>query len=147
MTYFLVFIFKIIEDALATLRLIVISNGRKLLGSILQFICTIIWIILTGSVLIDFMDDFGKVIAFSIGSFFGSYLGCFIEEKIALGTNSFIIKYNSNLKKLLNDYNYVFLSNDLIMITAPRRKAKDVIKIVKKCDRNSFIISEKIKIY
>ena len=147
MTYFLVFIFKIIEDALATLRLIVISNGRKLLGSILQFICTIIWIILTGSVLIDFMDDFGKVIAFSIGSFFGSYLGCLIEEKIALGTNSFIIKYNSNLKKLLNDYNYVFLSNDLIMITAPRRKAKDVIKIVKKCDRNSFIISEKIKIY
>lgn len=147
MTYFLVFIFKIIEDALATLRLIVISNGRKLLGSILQFICTIIWIVLTGSVLIDFMDDFGKVIAFSIGSFFGSYLGCLIEEKIALGTNSFIIKYNSNLKKLLNDYNYVFLSNDLIMITAPRRKAKDVIKIVKKCDRNSFIISEKIKIY
>ena len=147
MTYFLVFIFKIIEDALATLRLIVISNGRKLLGSILQFICTIIWIVLTGSVLIDFMDDFGKVIAFSIGSFFGSYLGCLIEEKIALGTNSFIIKYNSNLKKLLNDYNYVFLSNDLIMVTAPRRKAKDVIKIVKKCDRNSFIISEKIKIY
>ena len=147
MTYFLVFIFKIIEDALATLRLIVISNGRKLLGSILQFICTIIWIVLTGSVLIDFMDDFGKVIAFSIGSFFGSYLGCLIEEKIALGTNSFIIKYNSNMEKLLNDYNYVFLSNDLIMITAPRRKAKDVIKIVKKCDKNSFIISEKIKIY
>lgn len=147
MVYFLVFIFKIIEDALATLRLIVVSNGRKLLGSILQFVCTIIWILLTGSVLIDFMKDFGKVIAFSIGSFFGSYLGFLIEEKIALGTNSFIIKYNSNMKRLLNDYNYLFLSNDLLMITAPRRRVKDVIKIVKGYDKNAFIISEKINIF
>ena len=147
MVYFLVFIFKIIEDALATLRLIVVSNGRKLLGSILQFVCTIIWILLTGSVLIDFMKDFGKVIAFSIGSFFGSYLGFLIEEKIALGTNSFIIKYNSNMKRLLNNYNYLFLSNDLLMITAPRRRVKDVIKIVKGYDKNAFIICEKIKIF
>ena len=147
MVYFFVFIFKIIEDALATMRLIVVSNGRKLLGSILQFICTIIWIILTGSVLIDFMNDFGKVIAFSIGSFFGSYLGCLIEERIALGTNSFIIKYNSNLKGLLNDYSHIFLSNDLIMITAPRRKTKNIIRLVKKYDVNASIISEKVKIF
>lgn len=146
MVYFLVFVFKILEDALATMRLIVVSNGRKLLGSILQFICTIIWIILTGSVLIDFMNDFGKVIAFSIGSFFGSYLGCLIEEKIALGTNCYIIRYNNKLKELLNDYNYIFLSNDLIMITAPRRMANEIISKVKDCDVNASIISEKVKI-
>lgn len=146
MVYFLVFVFKIIEDALATMRLIVVSNGRKLLGSILQFICTIIWIILTGSVLIDFMNDFGKVIAFSIGSFFGSYLGCLIEEKIALGTNCYIIRYNNKMKELLNDYNYIFLSNDLIMITAPRRMANEIISKVKDCDVNASIISEKVKI-
>lgn len=146
MVYFLVFVFKILEDALATMRLIVVSNGRKLLGSILQFICTIIWIILTGSVLIDFMNDFGKVIAFSIGSFFGSYLGCLIEEKIALGTNCYIIRYNNKMKDLLNDYNYIFLSNDLIMITAPRRMANEIISKVKDCDVNASIISEKVKI-
>ena len=146
MVYFLVFVFKILEDALATMRLIVVSNGRKLLGSILQFICTIIWIILTGSVLIDFMNDFGKVIAFSIGSFFGSYLGCLIEEKIALGTNCYIIRYNNKMKELLNDYNYIFLSNDLIMITAPRRMANEIISKVKDCDVNASIISEKVKI-
>ena len=30
--------------------------------------------------------------------------------------------------KFLNDYNHVFLSDDLIMVTAPRRRTKDVIK-------------------
>ena len=147
MVYFFVFIFKIVEDSLATLRLIVISNGRKLLGSILQFICTIIWIVLTGSVLVDFMNDFGKVIAFSIGSFFGSYLGCLIEEKIALGTNCFIVKYNNGIRSLLNDYNYVFLSSDLLMITAPRKKASDIINTVKAIDKDAIIISEKIKFF
>lgn len=147
MVYFLIFIFKIIEDALATLRLIVVSNGRKLLGSILQFVCTIIWIILTGSVLIDFMNDLWKVIAFSLGSFFGSFFGCFIEEKIALGTNSFIIKYNNKFDRLLNDYNHVFLSDGLVMITAPRKRAKDVINMVKTYDKEAVIISEKIKVF
>ena len=147
MIYFLIFIFKILEDALAILRLIVISNGRKLLGSILQFICTVIWIILTGSVLIDFMNDFGKVIAFSVGSFFGSYLGFLIEEKIAFGTNSFIIEYNSKMDDFLKNYRYVFLSNNLIMLTAPRKRSSDIVKLVKKYDKDAFIISEKIKIF
>ena len=147
MSYFLIFLFKIVEDALATLRLIVVSNGRKILGSILQLICTIIWIILTGSVLIDFMNDFGKVISFSIGSFFGTYLGFFIEEKIGLGTNCFIIKYNNKMNTLLNDFNHVFLSDNLIMVTAPRKRSKEVIRLVKECDKNAVIISEKIKIF
>ena len=49
MVYLSIFIFKIIEDALATLRLIVVSNGKKVFGAILQFIVTLIWIILTGN--------------------------------------------------------------------------------------------------
>lgn len=147
MIYIGVFFFKIIEDTLATIRLIVVSNGKKIFGSILQFICTIIWILLTGSVLIDFMKDFGKVIAFSLGSFFGTYLGCLIEEKIALGTNSLIVKNNNKINKILNDYNHIFLSNNLIMITIPRKKTKNIIKQIKKIDKKSFIIIEKIKTY
>ena len=147
MIYLGIFIFKIIEDSLATLRLIVVSNGKKLLGSILQFICTIIWIILTGTVLINFMNDFNKVIAFSIGSFFGSYLGSFIEEKLALGTNSIIIKKNNYLNKILNNYNYIPLSNDFIMIIVPRKKTKKIIKTIKKNNQDATIIIQKIKTY
>lgn len=147
MIYLGIFTFKIIEDALATLRLIVISNGKKLFGSILQFICTIIWILLTGSILLDFTNDIGKIIAFSIGSFFGTLLGSYIEETIALGTNSFIIKNNKNLNNILNKYNYISLSKDYIMITVPRKKTKKLIKEIKKNNKNTVIISEKIKIY
>ena len=155
MVYFFVFIFKIIEDALATMRLIVVSNGRKLLGSILQFICTIIWVILTGSVLINFMEDFWKVVSFSLGALIGSYIGSFLEEKIALGTNGFIVKIkednSSFINRLkLNNYNVLKIRNDvenIIMITAPRKKTKEVVKIIKNVDKDATIISEKVKIF
>ena len=99
LTYLGIFVFKIIEDALTTLRLIVVSNGKKVFGCILQFIATIIWIVLTATVLIDFKNDFWKIVAFSLGALTGSYCGSVIEEKIALGTNSYIIKTN---KKFLH---------------------------------------------
>ena len=92
--YGAIFIFKIIEDALATLRIIVISKSKKKLGSILQFIVTLIWIILTGTVLMGLQKDILKAIAFAFGSLFGSYLGSVLEEKIALGTNAFLVEVN-----------------------------------------------------
>ena len=33
------------------------------------------------------------------------------------------------------------------MITAPRKNTNDIVKIIKSCDKNSIIISEKIKFY
>ena len=108
--YCAIFIFKIIEDALATLRLIVVSNGKKKLGAILQFVVTLIWIILTGTVLIGMQKDIFKAIAFAFGSLFGSYLGSVLEERIALGTNVFMVEISydkaNDLIELLEKENY-----------------------------------------
>ena len=147
MNYIYIFIFKIIEDSLATLRLILVSNGKKFLGAILQFIVTVIWIWLTGYVLIDFMKDMFKVCAFALGSLFGSYFGSLIEEKIALGTNCFIIKslyLNDIFEVLKNSYKCLPLS-DFLIVVAPRKNTIDVIKNVRNIDNNSYIICEKIK--
>lgn len=153
-TYLLVFIFKIIEDALATLRLIVVSNGKKKLGAFLQFIVTLIWIILTGTVLYNLQKDIFKAIAFALGSFFGSYFGSLLEEKIALGTNIFIVEVsNDNAKKIiknLNRYNILKILNDtttLLIITCLRKENKKIIFTIKNIDKNAFILSEKVKIF
>lgn len=150
--YLGIFIFKIIEDALATLRLIVVSNGKKGFGAILQFICTVIWIILTGNVLINFMKDIYKIISFSLGSLVGSYLGNIIEEKIALGTNNLIIKIKDSLisslifKLKYQNINFIKIENILI-ITTSRKKTPHIIKIIKSIDNNAIIISEKVKVF
>lgn len=153
--YLGIFLFKIIEDALATLRLIVVSNGKKVFGAVLQFITTIIWVILAGTVLINFMQDFWKVVAFSLGALVGSYVGSLIEEKIALGTNLFMIKVkeekvSSLINKLKsNNINVCKVrsnNGNIVIVGAPRKKAKSIIKLVDSIDKDNIILSEKIKI-
>lgn len=154
--YGAIFIFKIIEDALATLRIIVISNGKKKLGSILQFIVTLIWIILTGTVLMGLQKDILKAIAFAFGSLFGSYLGSVLEEKIALGTNAFLVEVNldSSLNLIQNLKNNGFqvsrLKSDndgkvMLMITGARKKTRLIVKIIRDIDKEAFILSGKVK--
>ena len=149
MIYFSIFIFKIIEDALATLRLIVVSNGKKALGAFLQFICTIIWVLLTGSVLVNFTSDYFKIIAFALGSFIGSYMGSLLEEKLAIGTNSYVIKskdINSLLKCFSKKFTVLNFDN-YIMVIAPRRMQKSILNFVKSVDEKALIICEKVKFF
>lgn len=86
-TYLIIFIFKIVENSLSTLRIIVVANNKKLLGAILQGIISLIWIFSTGLVVINIQKDPLKIIAFTSGSIIGSYIGSIIEEKIENKTN------------------------------------------------------------
>ena len=155
--YIAIFVFKVIEDALATLRLIIVSNGKKKLGAILQFVVTLIWIILTGTVLMGLQKDIFKAISFAFGALFGSYLGSILEEKIALGTNVFMVEINSDLankliKILISEkfqISKIKSGNDgkvILMITGARRQTNKVVSIIKKIDDEAIILCEKVKI-
>lgn len=148
-TYLSIFLFKIIEDSLATLRLIVVSSGKKVFGAVLQFICTVIWVLLAGTVLVNFTQDYFKIIAFSLGALIGSYVGSFLEEKLAFGVNGYIIKSkeNSSLLKYFNDLYPILILNDAFMVIVSRRKEKEVIDFVKKTDKSALIICERVKIF
>lgn len=78
--YILILTFKIIENTLSTLRIIVVADRKKLLGAILQGTVSLIWVISTSLVVIDIKDPI-KIITFTLGAVIGSYLGSTIEEK------------------------------------------------------------------
>lgn len=147
-----IFIFKIIEEALRTLRIIVVSNGKKKLGAILQFFITIIWIIVTGTVIVNINENIYKIFFYAFGSLIGSYIGSVLEEKIALGTNIIIVKTDTvianKITKHLSNYKITKIKDNnqtLLMIVCPRKKTKKIINLIKKYDNNCNIIVEKIK--
>lgn len=147
MIYIGIFISKILENTLSTLRIIVVSNGKKKLGAILQGLVALIWIFVTGVVIIDINKDIVKIIFFVIGSIAGSYLGSLLEEKIALGTNLVIIKSSKldELKYVFKNYNLIIKNNYLLFISQ-RKNTKDIVNKASSIDNNSKIILEKIKI-
>ena len=81
MIYIIIFIFKLIENTLSTIRIIVINQGKKILGAILQGIVTLVWAISAGLTIIDFKKDYLKIFVFCLRAFIGSLLGSYIEEK------------------------------------------------------------------
>ncbi len=152
-----IFICKIIEDALSTLRIIVVANGKKTVGAVLQFIIALIWVIVTGTVIINVQEDPWKILFFALGSLAGSYIGSYIEEKIALGTNVFMVETDEAIAKELikkikrsklkvNSVKGSKEGKSLLMITSPRKKTNEVIEIIRSLDEKAIIISEKVKV-
>lgn len=149
--YILIFISKVIELSLSTLRLILVANGKKLLGSILQFIVAITWILVTGIVVSDIKSDPLKIVFFALGSLVGSLVGSIIEEKIGLG--DILINYiteNKNIENIIRKNGYKTITtkiNDkyIILFIIKRKNKKNIIDLLKKLDKDSLIYSEKIK--
>ena len=152
--YLAIFFSKIIENAVGTLRLIVVANGKKKLGALLQGVVALVWIFGTGIVIVDINKDIFKIVIFVIGSIVGSYLGSVIEEKIALGSNMLICvtkeNYEKTIKEKLNNYQITTIceknNNYSVLLNLLKRKEiSKISKILRRIDKDIIIISEKAK--
>lgn len=154
--YFLIFISKVFENALATLRLIVVANGKKLVGAFLQFGVALVWVLVTGVVVVNVQKDPLKIVFFALGSFAGSYIGSLLEEKIALGTNLLTVIIDKQYGKVITDHlrdeGFAVTSLEavgknsgkyVLMIVNKRKKREEIISIIKKEDNHAMIVSEK----
>ena len=142
MVYLFIFICKILENSIATLRLIIVSNGKKLEGAILNFILSFIWIISTSLVVLN--NNIYKVLIFAIGSLIGSYIGSILEEKIALGNNMLFV-VSKKYKKIKNIENTYLINKDILMIMVKRKNRKNVVDKILNIDNKAIIISESAK--
>ena len=153
--YIIIFLSKVVENMLATLRIIVIANGKKLLGAILQGLVALVWVCITGVVVTNILENPFKIIAFALGSMVGSYLGGVLEEKIAIGKKLLLIIINNNseekIVKKIRENNFAVTStigkgkdnNKAILFSMiPRKQIKNIIKIIKSIDTDALIISQ-----
>ena len=85
MLYFLVFLAKLCEVSLATMRMVLVNRGEKLKGAMIGFFEVMIWAILASNVLKDLMDDPFKLIVYCLAFSCGNYLGVTLESKLAIG--------------------------------------------------------------
>lgn len=153
MSYILIFLAKTLENVLATIRIIFISNHKKLIGAILNGFIALIWIYSTVSVLRNFTQQPLKIVAYTLGCLVGSYLGCFIEEKLALGDNMLtcITEENSRITDKLRELGYMVTTIDgygindqkkILLIMIPRKKKFRLSRLIKLIDKNATVISE-----
>lgn len=88
MVYLIIFLAKIVEVTLATLRIVFISKGQRNIGSFVAIFEITIWSILAGTVVVGITEDPYKMVAYVAGFAIGCYFGSWLEERIALGTTN-----------------------------------------------------------
>lgn len=147
--YLIIFILKIIENSLATLRLILVSNGKKWLGAFLLFTTSIIWIISSHIAIIDI--SISMVLIFSVGSLLGSYIGSILEEKMAIGNNMLICITQKQMSEILRQNGYIITKvegygkdskKEVLFVILKRNQNKDLISLIRSLDQEAIIVSE-----
>lgn len=85
MVYFCIFVGKMLEVALCTLRMVLINRGERLIGAVIALIEITLWLIIAGNVLSNYQSDPWKMVAYALAYSIGNYIGSWLEERLAFG--------------------------------------------------------------
>lgn len=82
--YLFIFGARILDVSMSTIRMLMVVQGRKKYAAIIGFFEVTIYIVALGKV-VNGLSNPGNLLAYALGFASGNYIGCYIEEKIALG--------------------------------------------------------------
>ena len=99
---FLIFLSRIGDVTLGTLRHVFISKGYKKIVPILGFFEVLIWIIVVAQVM-KHLDNWACYFGWAFGFATGTYIGLMIEERLALGLQIIRIITNQDCTKLIEE--------------------------------------------
>ncbi|WP_082023997.1 DUF2179 domain-containing protein [Clostridium polynesiense] len=159
--YLLIFIAKIIEVSLMTLRTVLITRGEKVYGAVIGVFEVAIWLVLVSSVLVGIQEDPIRMVVYALGFGVGNLLGSTLEEKLALGlvTINIIVADQDALKiaQILRERNLGVTTIEadgfkehkkILMAHVKRKRKNEIIKLIENSGINSVIsISDTKTVY
>lgn len=80
----LIFLARICDVSIGTLRIIFVSKGKRNIAPILGFFEVLIWITAISKIMQN-LDNYVNYIAYAAGFATGNFVGMIIEEKLAMG--------------------------------------------------------------
>jgi len=152
----LIFLARVIDVSLGTLRIIFVSKGRKYIAPVLGFFEVLIWIIAVSRIMQN-IDNYINYVAYAAGFATGNFVGMIIEERLALGIQMirvFTGDKGSDLVKSLNNNGYGATSIEahgakekisIIYTIIQRNEMDNVLKIINSYNPKAFYTIEDVK--
>ena len=152
----LIFVSRICDQTIGTLRLIFVSKGFKHIVPFLAFFESMIWLIAISQILGQ-LENFVTFLAYGLGFAAGNYVGMLLEERLSIG--SVIIRIFSKeripefiqaLKK--HNYGYTIINAEgstgelkIIFSIINRKYLSHLIEQINAIDNNTFYTVEEVK--
>jgi uncharacterized protein YebE (UPF0316 family) len=151
----LIFIARIADVSIGTVRLIFVSRGFKYLAPLVGFFEVLIWLLAIGQIMKNLANPV-CYIGYAGGFAMGNYVGMWIAEKLSLGVVLIrvITKMNAlSLVDHLKSKNYGVTSIDghgtsgevkVVFTIVPRREVASVIESIKQFNPQAFYSIEEV---
>jgi len=151
-----IFMSRIFDVTLGTMRVIFVSKGFRFLATILGFFEVLIWLIAVGQVMNN-LNNISYFIAYSAGFAMGNFVGITIEKKLSLGIVMIRIITQKTADELVSylrehDYGVTVLDAEgsngavkVIFMVIKRQMLQTTLPIIHKFNPNAFYSVEDIK--
>ncbi|NMM49590.1 DUF2179 domain-containing protein [Marinigracilibium pacificum] len=152
----IIFLARIIDVPLNTLRVIYMLQGKRALSTALGFLEALIWLIAIGQIMQHLSNPI-SYIAYAGGFATGIYIGMAIEEKLAIGNAVVRIITQRNASKLLKALKtegYKFTEVEahgskgevsVIFVIASRKQLHDLEVLIRENNPKAFMTIEGVK--
>lgn len=153
---FAIFVARICDVTLDTLRIIYVSRGLKFLAAFIGFFEVLIWLTAISQIISNMTNPF-LYIAYAGGFAMGNYIGIIIEGKMAIGTSVIRIITQKDavpLIEFLKDDGYGVTYTDaqgakgpvkIIFTIVKRKDIPSVLEIIRKFNPLAFYTIEDIR--
>ncbi len=153
---FLIFLSRVIDVSMDTLRIVFISKGDKIIAPILGFFQVLIWIIAITQIMQN-LNNWVCYLAYAGGFAIGNYIGLIIEQKLAIGVQLIRVithKDASPLIEKLKSKGYKATSHEangtiglvhIIYLLEKRSVIKKIIPLIKEYNPKAFFTIEDIR--
>ena len=151
----LIFVARIADVSIGTVRLIFVSRGLKYLAPVVGFFEVLIWLMAIGQIMKNLSNPV-CFIAYSAGFALGNFVGMCIAEKLSLGVviiRVITVKGASELIRQLRSANYGVTSIDghgsegdvdIVFTIVPRSEVKSVVGLIKAFNPKAFYTVEEV---
>ena len=152
----LIFFARVCDVSLGTIRIMLLSKGRRIIAPALAFFEILIWLLAIRQIF-DNLTNVACYFAYAGGFAFGNYVGIILEEKLAMGTEVIRVITKQDAGELvgfLKSEGYGVTSVDaegssgkvnIVYTIISRKDHKRVIGIIHRFNPKAFYSVEDIK--
>ena len=152
----LIFIARIFDQSVGTLRMIFVAKGMKNLAPVLAFFESLIWLLAIGQIM-QHLDNWLCYLAYAGGYAMGNYVGMKLDERLSLGNviiRIIVKREATDLVSYLKQKNYGVTIVDgegatgkvkVIFSIVKRKDAREVIDVINHFDPHSFYTIEEVR--
>jgi uncharacterized protein YebE (UPF0316 family) len=152
----LIFLARIVDVSIATLRIMFVMSGKKFLAPILGFFESFIWLVAISQIFQN-IDNAFSYLAFAGGYATGTFVGMLIEEKLALGNVVVRIITRRDANALIEHFRNTkfYYTNipaegregqvNILFMVIKRHQLKEIIDTIKHYNPRAFYTVESVK--